>query len=98
MTKPIEIPSPVPNARAFMFGECRILLAIENRLWHMSISHPNRYPTWDEIYDARYVLIPNKYTMAMLLPPKEQYVNVHPNCFHLWEVNDQRENGIIVLK
>lgn len=56
--------------------------------WHLSISHPSRYPTWDEIRDARYELLPNDCTMAMLLPPKEQYVNLHPNCFHLHEVPD----------
>ena len=30
-------------------------------------------------------------TMGMLLPPKAEYVNLHPNCFHLWEVDDLRE-------
>jgi hypothetical protein len=56
--------------------------------WHLSISHPRRYPTWDEIRDARYALIPDGVTMAMLLPPRAQYVNVHPNCFHLHQIND----------
>jgi len=54
--------------------------------WHLSISHPGRYPTWDEIRDARYALLPDQCTMAMLLPPKAQYVNLHKNCFHLHEV------------
>ena len=25
-------------------------------------------------------------TMAMVLPPKEEYVNLHNTTFHLWEV------------
>jgi len=54
--------------------------------WHLSISHPDRYPTWDEIKAARYELLPDEVTMGMLLPPKGEYVNVHPNCFHLHEV------------
>jgi len=54
--------------------------------WHMSISHPSRYPTWNEIRDARYELLPDDCTMAMLLPPKAEYVNLHPNCFHLHEI------------
>ena len=54
--------------------------------WHLSISHPTRYPTWDEIRDARYDLLPDDCTMAMLLPPRAEYVNLHPNCFHLHEV------------
>jgi hypothetical protein len=59
-------------------------------LWHLSISEPSRYPTWDEIADARYQLIPDDVTMAMLLPPPDEYVNVHNNCFHLWQIDDRR--------
>jgi hypothetical protein len=65
--------------------------------WHMSISHrtsdakpqPGRYPTWDEITDARYRFVPDSVTMAMLLPPKAKYVNVHETCFHLWEIEPE---------
>ena len=56
--------------------------------WHISISHPHRYPTWDEIKRARYDLLPDSVTMAMILPPKGEYVNVHLNCFHLHEWRD----------
>lgn len=67
-------------------GECLALVSKDDGKWHLSISHPDRYPTWDEIRDARYEFIPDEVTMAMLLPPKGEYVNLHPNCFHLWEV------------
>lgn len=59
------------------------------RGWHLSISHPKRYPVWDEIRDARYDLLPDACTMAMLLPPKGEYVNLHPNCFHLHEIEPE---------
>lgn len=63
-------------------------------LWHLSISHrtngptprPGRYPTWDEIREARERFIPDEVTVAMLLPPKAEYVNVHGTTFHLWEI------------
>ena len=61
--------------------------------WHLSISHPHRYPTWEEIKRARYDLLPDAVTMAMLLPPKSEYVNVHSNCFHLHE---WREKEVLV--
>jgi hypothetical protein len=54
--------------------------------WHLSISRTDRYPVWDEIKDARYALLPDNITMAMLLPPKAEYVNLHKNCFHLHEM------------
>jgi hypothetical protein len=76
--------------RAFVTDTgCSIFVAVEGGRWHLSIAHPNRYPTWDEIREARYALVPDSVVMAMLLPPKGQYVNVHPNCFHLWEVRDE---------
>lgn len=62
-------------------------------LWHLSISHrtnthppkPGRYPTWDEIREARERFTPDEVTMAMLLPPRAEYVNEHSTTFHLWE-------------
>ena len=63
----------------------------ELNLWHLSISHPDRYPTWDEIADARYALIPDDVTMAMLLPPSGEYVNAHEHCFHLWQIDERRQ-------
>ena len=74
------------NARCFLFGECSILVGRGPQGWHVSIAHPNRYPTWDEIAEVRYRLIPDDVTVAMILPPSSTYVNNHPNCFHLWEI------------
>lgn len=67
----------------------------ETLLWHLSISHrtnthppkPGRYPTWDEITEARYRFVPDEVTMAMLLPSRAEWVNIHPTTFHLWEVD-----------
>jgi hypothetical protein len=59
-------------------------------LWHLSIAHRHRYPSWDEIADVRYALVPAEVTMALLLPPPDEYVNAHEFCFHLWEIDDPR--------
>lgn len=61
------------------------------RLWHLSLAHPERYPTWDEIADVRYKLIPDDVTMALLLPPPDEYLNVHEFCLHCWEIDDIRD-------
>ena len=97
--KAIAIPTPSAMpvlikryCRCFQFGECSIIVGKEPIGWHLSISHPSRYPTWDEIHDVRYELVPNHVTMAMILPPQEEYVNRHPNCFHLHEI-DGESNG-----
>ncbi len=75
-----------PKEGVFTLGDCRAIVSIDNGYWHLSISHASRYPTFDEIRDARYELLPNDITVAMLYPPKEEYINLHNNCFHLWEI------------
>jgi len=67
------------------------VLVAQDPLWHLSISHPHRYPDWSEIHAARYQLVPDEVTMAMILPPKASYINVHPNCFHLHELTGQEK-------
>lgn len=52
----------------------------------MSISLPRRDLTYEEIKKARYRFIPNSVTMALMFPPKEQFLNYHEHCFQLWEV------------
>jgi len=91
----IQVPAPafLPATRAYRKGELTILVGLEGGSWHLSISHPERYPTWDEIKTARYDLVPHHLTMAMLLPPPDEYVNVHLNCFHLHQLLPQELPG-----
>lgn len=51
---------------------------------HISVSHPSRYPTWDELLEVRYTFFPDTAEVAQILPRKEQYINLHKHCFHLW--------------
>jgi hypothetical protein len=100
--KPVELTLPKhvyaglePGARVFRLGECLVIVGHSAPSWHLSISHPNRYPTWDEIKTARYELLPHDITVAMLLPPPDEYINIHPNCFHLWEIEDPRKRLVV---
>lgn len=85
----IKIPSIVPGSEAFMFRGCSVIVGKEKGRWHLSIAHPKRLPTWEELRDARYEFTPADVTMVMVLPRPEQYVNIHPNCLHLWETKDK---------
>jgi len=82
----IQSPPMLAHANCYAMGECRVVLAVEDNLWHLSISCPDRDPTWDEIATARYRLAPENVTMAMLLPPMREYVNLHEHVFHLYEL------------
>jgi hypothetical protein len=87
----IEIPPHVeallePGSRAFFMGRCRIIVSQQLAGWHLSISKPDKLPTWEEVRDARYALVPDEATMALLLPPSAEYVNVHEFCLQLYEI------------
>ena len=83
--------------RAVHDGHLTAIVALEPVGWHLSISHrtnhnpprPGRYPTWDEISHARYELVDDEMTMAMLLPPPAEFVAVHDTTFHLHEINER---------
>lgn len=77
-----------PGSRAFRFGACRVIVSQQRAGWHLSISRPDRLPSWEEIRDARYALVPDSATMALLLPPRSEYVNVHEFCMQLYEIPD----------
>jgi hypothetical protein len=72
--------------RIYRHGACGVIVTKEYGKWHISVSRPDRLPSWDEIRDIRYAIAPDNVTMAMILPSKGSYVNVHPNCLHLWEM------------
>ena len=76
----------------YALGECQVMLSGEAERsevgWHFSISHPSRYPTWDEQKAARYQLCPPDITMASYMPPMTEFVNIHENCFHWGEVRN----------
>jgi hypothetical protein len=77
-------------------GELRAIRSQDGpaQLWHLSVSHwrrskirdrAKRYPSWDELADARYDLLPANIDVVMHLPPPEQFVSAEDTTFHLHE-------------
>lgn len=54
--------------------------------WHLSMSHKNTMPTYEEMKDFRYKFLPNGINACEIFPPREKFVNRHPFCRHLWEM------------
>lgn len=76
------------NFTVYLMGQVSIFVGIDdNGSHHLSIAHPKRYPTWDEVVHIRYELVPDGATMAMLLPSQKDYINIHENCFQLHELD-----------
>lgn len=65
---------------------CVGIVSRDAGMWHLSISHKDRLPTYDELKDARYRFCPDVKYMAMIFPPKKEFVNVYETCLHLWEI------------
>lgn len=66
-----------------------VVLSIDDEKKHLSISHAYRYPTWDEIKYVKYEFLKEETAeieMAMYFPKPAKFVNIHKNCFHLYEV------------
>lgn len=54
--------------------------------WHMSMSKKDKMPTYEEMKDMRYKMLPNRIYACEIFPPREEFVNRHPFCRHLWEM------------
>jgi len=57
----------------------------EGEKWeHVSVSLPDRCPTWEEMCLVKSLFWDDEDTVIQLHPPRSQWVNNHPYCLHLW--------------
>ncbi len=55
--------------------------------WHISVSHRDRVPTWEELVGAAHELRPGV-GFVVSIPPRSLWMNVHPHVLHLVETHD----------
>lgn len=70
------------------------LRVIASRLhgWeHVSVSLPDRCPTWIEMSFVKDQFWSDDDCVMQLHPPKDDYVNCHPYCLHLWRPYEAAE-------
>ena len=59
-------------------------------LWHLSVSGPNRLPSWDELKSAKYRLLHEDIPMVLIFPRRAApYVNLHEFTLHLYESTEK---------
>lgn len=56
---------------------------------HVSVSYPDRCPTWDEMCMVKDIFFRDDECVAQYHPAKKDYVNLHPYCLHLWRCQDR---------
>lgn len=60
----------------------------ENGWEHISVSFPNRCPTWDEMCVAKDIFWREDEACIQVHPAREVYINVHKYCLHIWRPKD----------
>jgi len=68
-------------------SELHIISSGEDDMYHwehVSVSHPRRCPTWDEMHKIKQLFWTDEEVVMQLHPPQSCYVNLHPFCLHMW--------------
>lgn len=61
----------------------------DHRRWlHVSLAHPRRLPTWEEVKMVKSIWIGDDKDAFQVLPRQSKYVNIHPFCLHLYHCLD----------
>lgn len=55
---------------------------------HVSVSRPDRCPTWEEMCHVKALFWAPEDPVVQLHPPRSTWVNNHPHCLHLWRSLD----------
>lgn len=56
---------------------------------HVSVSLKNRCPNWREMCVIKNIFWDEEDCVVQYHPPKEEYVDNHPFCLHLWRPTDK---------
>lgn len=51
---------------------------------HVSVSRPDRCPTWDEMCKVVALFWDAEDCVMQLHPPRSRWISNHPFCLHLW--------------
>ena len=85
--------APLSIARSYSFGKLFALHTLdffEGWWWdHLSISHKDRLPTWDELVAAKEAFFGTEREAIQFIPRRNEYVNLHKNCLHIWAKNKE---------
>ena len=66
-------------------GSVLKVIASDGEGWeHVSVSLPNRCPTWDEMAGIKAQFWGDDDCVVQFHPPRSEYVNNHRFCLHLW--------------
>lgn len=57
----------------------------DGKVWtHLSVSYPGHLPSWAELRDTKRLFLGPESRALSVIPPDDEYVNIHPYCLHLF--------------
>ena len=68
---------------------CSIVFSNGGGWEHVSVSFPNRCPTWEEMCEVKDMFFYEEEIAVQYHPPRNEYVNMHPYCLHLWRLKKE---------
>lgn len=72
------------------YSEVRVILNVmrygDGRPWaHLSMSRRDKkLPTWEQLREVKELFLGKQRKAIQVLPPADQYVNIHPGVLHLF--------------
>jgi hypothetical protein len=64
--------------------ELHVISTTNSRWDHVSVTAYGRCPIWEEMCYVKELFFEDTETVMQLHVPKDDYVNYHPYCLHLW--------------
>lgn len=69
---------------AFRFKGMLIIASWDSGWDHVSVSLPDRCPTWEEMERVKRAFFRSDETAMQLHVPPSDHKNLHPYCLHIW--------------
>ena len=66
------------------FGKLTVIASFGGGWDHVSVSKATRCPTWEEMCYVKDIFFNDDEVVIQYHPAKENYINNHPFCLHLW--------------
>lgn len=68
----------------FEVGKLRIIASWGDDWDHVSVSLPDRCPTWEEMDKVKRAFFDRDELVMQIHPAEADHISMHPYCLHLW--------------
>lgn len=73
-----------PDGGYFQLNNLRIIVGIGDGWDHVSVSLPDRCPTWDEMCKVKRLFFKEEECVVQYHPAESDYINLNQHALHLW--------------